>query len=223
MSGPRRSGSPTIASQGRSSSLRRGRFTLTHARLLAYEATKGPPARVLAVHRLPPIAWEVRQEGSCGTSNFVRLFRRPLPSTEVSRVAFSWCVTNVWVCQTMRTHAPSTTASTGTSEPSRRRSTTLRMRPTRRRAPPTISVTQAARILGISRTTAYKAVRDGTLPSIRIRGRIVISVTGLTAVLNGRRSGRRRQPRLPTSQGRRLVVLFPPSSIQLAGPRQRSR
>ena len=53
--------------------------------------------------------------------------------------------------------------------------------------PPTISVTEAARILGISRTTAYEAVRDGTLPSIRIRRRIVISVAGLTAVLNGRR------------------------------------
>ncbi len=53
--------------------------------------------------------------------------------------------------------------------------------------PTTISVTEAARILGISRTTAYEAVRDGTLPSIRIRRRIVISVAGLTAVLNGRR------------------------------------
>lgn len=53
--------------------------------------------------------------------------------------------------------------------------------------PPTVSVTEAARMLGISRTTAYEAVRDGTLPSIRIRGRIVISVAGLTAVLNGRR------------------------------------
>ena len=31
--------------------------------------------------------------------------------------------------------------------------------------PPTISVTEAARMLGISRTTAYEAVRD-TLPSI---------------------------------------------------------
>ena len=53
--------------------------------------------------------------------------------------------------------------------------------------PPTISVPEAARILGISRTTAFEAVRDGTLPSIRIRRRIVISVAGLTAVLNGRR------------------------------------
>jgi excisionase family DNA binding protein len=53
--------------------------------------------------------------------------------------------------------------------------------------PTTISVTEAARTLGISRTTAYEAVRDGTLPSIRIRGRIVISVAGLTVVLNGRR------------------------------------
>ena len=53
--------------------------------------------------------------------------------------------------------------------------------------PTTISVTETARILGISRTTDYEAVRDGTLRSIRIRirSRIVISVAGFTAVLNG--------------------------------------
>ena len=45
---------------------------------------------------------------------------------------------------------------------------------------PMMSVTDAARMLGISRTTAYEAVRDGSLPSIRI----VISVAGRVAVLN---------------------------------------
>jgi excisionase family DNA binding protein len=38
----------------------------------------------------------------------------------------------------------------------------------------TMSVTKAARMLGISRTTAYEAVRDGSLRSIRVRRRIVI-------------------------------------------------
>ena len=50
------------------------------------------------------------------------------PRPKFFRVACSWCVTNVSVCQTMRTHAPSTTASPGTSEPSGRRSTTSRIR-----------------------------------------------------------------------------------------------
>ena len=52
--------------------------------------------------------------------------------------------------------------------------------------PPCISVTKAARVLGISRTTAYEAVRDGTLRSIRIRRRIVIPVDWLVAFRNGR-------------------------------------
>ena len=70
------------------------------------------------------------------------------------------------MCRTERDHANATYGSPG---------------------PTTISVTEAARIPAISRTTADQAVRDRTLPSIRIRGRIVISVAGLTAVLNGRR------------------------------------
>jgi excisionase family DNA binding protein len=42
----------------------------------------------------------------------------------------------------------------------------------------TMSVTEAARVLGISRTTAYEAVRDGSLRSIRLRRRIVIPRAG---------------------------------------------
>lgn len=38
----------------------------------------------------------------------------------------------------------------------------------------TMSVTQAARVLGISRTTAYECVRSGDLPALRLGGRIVI-------------------------------------------------
>ena len=53
----------------------------------------------------------------------------------------------------------------------------------------TVTVTEAARILGISRTTAYETVRDGSLRSIRVRRRILIPrswINDMTA------SGRRR-------------------------------
>lgn len=39
----------------------------------------------------------------------------------------------------------------------------------------TYTVTEAARILGISRSSAYEAVRRGEIPSISIGNRIVIS------------------------------------------------
>lgn len=52
--------------------------------------------------------------------------------------------------------------------------------------PATMSVTEAARVLGISRTTAYEAVRDGSLRSIRLRRRIVIPRAWVIDVLNGR-------------------------------------
>jgi excisionase family DNA binding protein len=38
----------------------------------------------------------------------------------------------------------------------------------------TFTVEEAARILGISRTTAYECVRSGELPSLRFRRRVVI-------------------------------------------------
>lgn len=38
----------------------------------------------------------------------------------------------------------------------------------------TVSVEEAARILGISRGTAYTAVHNGDIPSFRIRKRILI-------------------------------------------------
>ncbi len=38
----------------------------------------------------------------------------------------------------------------------------------------TYSVTETAELLGISRSTAYESVRDGTIPSLRFRRRIVI-------------------------------------------------
>ncbi len=38
----------------------------------------------------------------------------------------------------------------------------------------TLSVSEVAEILGISRSTAYESVRDGIIPSLRFRRRIVV-------------------------------------------------
>ena len=47
----------------------------------------------------------------------------------------------------------------------------------------TISVSHAATLLGISRTTAYECVRSGDLPSVRLGGRIVVPTSALEAML----------------------------------------
>ncbi len=47
----------------------------------------------------------------------------------------------------------------------------------------TYTVTEAARILGISRTTAYEAVRRGEIPSITIGTRIFVTRRALRQLL----------------------------------------
>ena len=49
--------------------------------------------------------------------------------------------------------------------------------------PRTLSVEQAARYLGISRSTAYECVRSGSLPSLRFRRRIVIPTVVIDRLL----------------------------------------
>lgn len=49
----------------------------------------------------------------------------------------------------------------------------------------TLTVNEAAVYLGISRNTAYQAVREGTIPAIRLGRRIVIPVHALEALLAG--------------------------------------
>jgi excisionase family DNA binding protein len=49
--------------------------------------------------------------------------------------------------------------------------------------PATLSVDQAAGCLGIGRGTAYEGVRDGSIPSVRIRRRILIPTDRLLALL----------------------------------------
>ena len=50
--------------------------------------------------------------------------------------------------------------------------------------PRTYTVEQAAKIMGISRSTAYECVRLGTLPSLRFRRRIVIPANAIERLLD---------------------------------------
>jgi excisionase family DNA binding protein len=47
----------------------------------------------------------------------------------------------------------------------------------------TYTITEAAEILGISRTTAYECAKDGELPVLRLRGRLVVPAAALDALL----------------------------------------
>lgn len=47
----------------------------------------------------------------------------------------------------------------------------------------TCSIEQAAAILGVGRSTAYAAARDGTLPVLKISHRLLVSVPRLLAML----------------------------------------
>ncbi len=51
----------------------------------------------------------------------------------------------------------------------------------------TLTVTEAARTLGISRAAAYAAARSGAIPTIAIGRRIVVPVPALERLLEGRR------------------------------------
>ena len=47
----------------------------------------------------------------------------------------------------------------------------------------TLTVPEAARLIGISRMTAYSAVREGTIPSIRIGRRVLVPRAALDRLL----------------------------------------
>ena len=49
----------------------------------------------------------------------------------------------------------------------------------------TYTVTEAAVLLGISRTTAYECVRRGEIPSLTLGRRVVISRVALERLLHG--------------------------------------
>lgn len=47
----------------------------------------------------------------------------------------------------------------------------------------TLTVTETAKVLGIGRASAYEAVRQGQIPSLRIGNRIVVPRAKLTELL----------------------------------------
>lgn len=49
----------------------------------------------------------------------------------------------------------------------------------------TLSVVEAAKILGVGRNQAYEAVRRGEIPAIRIGGRILVPRAALERLLHG--------------------------------------
>jgi excisionase family DNA binding protein len=49
----------------------------------------------------------------------------------------------------------------------------------------TLTVPEAARVLGIGRSAAYEAVRTGQLPSIRVGRRVIVPIPALAARLLG--------------------------------------
>lgn len=51
------------------------------------------------------------------------------------------------------------------------------------------TVKEAADLLGISRSLAYELVADGTLPSLRLRRRIVVPRLALLRLLDSEHSG----------------------------------
>lgn len=53
----------------------------------------------------------------------------------------------------------------------------------------TVSVADAARLLGISRSLAYECVRRGELPSIRLGARIVVPATAIDEILASATNG----------------------------------
>ena len=52
----------------------------------------------------------------------------------------------------------------------------------------TRTVVEAARMLGLSAASAYRAIERGEIPSIRIGGRILVPSTRLLALIGGRGS-----------------------------------
>lgn len=48
-----------------------------------------------------------------------------------------------------------------------------------------ISVPEAAKILGIGRRQAYRAVQDGEIPAVRIGRRILVPLSKLNALIEG--------------------------------------
>jgi len=59
--------------------------------------------------------------------------------------------------------------------------------PTATMARATVSVPEAGRIIGLSRTGSYAAARRGDLPTVRVGRKLVVPVYRLLAMLDGER------------------------------------
>jgi excisionase family DNA binding protein len=70
--------------------------------------------------------------------------------------------------------------------------------------PPTVSVSQAAALLGISRTAAHEAIHRKEIPSLSIGRRVVVPTRPLLALLGldpqAGPAGRTSSPRAPAAQ-----------------------
>jgi excisionase family DNA binding protein len=53
---------------------------------------------------------------------------------------------------------------------------------------PTCTVEQTAKVLGIGRTQAYRAIRTGEVRSVRIGGRVLVPTAALRELLAGAHS-----------------------------------
>ena len=49
----------------------------------------------------------------------------------------------------------------------------------------TVSVPEAGKMLGLSRSSTYVAVQRGDIPSIRVGGRVLVPLRSLVALVNG--------------------------------------
>lgn len=47
-----------------------------------------------------------------------------------------------------------------------------------------LSVPEAAELLGLSRSSAYAAVKRGDIPSVRVGGRVLVSMRALEQLIN---------------------------------------
>jgi excisionase family DNA binding protein len=54
----------------------------------------------------------------------------------------------------------------------------------------TVSVDEAAAMLGIGRGSAFRAVRAGEIPSVRIGRRVLVPLAALERLLNGEEAAR---------------------------------
>jgi excisionase family DNA binding protein len=74
--------------------------------------------------------------------------------------------------------------------------------PVDRAAPRFHSVAEVAQIFGTSRMTIYRAIREGQLPVIRVRGRLFVPARALDAMVEAALAESRVTPSVPEGAAR---------------------